>query len=212
MLNVAEYFRLNNKTLVLDESFIDFCDAEKDKSLLTRDVLNKYPNLIVIKSLSKSYGVAGIRLGVLACGNRDLVKAVRKNIPIWNINSFAEYFLQIIGKYRKDYASSCKKIAEERRRFKTELEKTGLLNVYPSEANYFLCGIKNGISATALAQKLLSDNKIFIKDLSGKKGIPGDSFIRIAVRSNADNDRLIEALSIPPLSTAGASAFPPCPR
>ncbi|MDR1319583.1 MAG: aminotransferase class I/II-fold pyridoxal phosphate-dependent enzyme, partial [Treponema sp.] len=193
-LVLAEYFKKNNKTLVLDESFVDFCDAEECKSLLAQDVLNRYPGLIIVKSLSKSYGVPGLRLGVLACGNRELIAGVRKNIPIWNINSFAEYFLQIIGKYQKDYAASCKKIAAERRRFKAELEKTGLLSVYPSQANYFLCRITNGASARALTEKLLAEHNIFIKDLSGKNGIPDEFFIRLAIRGREDNDRLIRAL------------------
>jgi histidinol-phosphate/aromatic aminotransferase/cobyric acid decarboxylase-like protein len=192
VLSVAEYFKQENKTLILDESFIDFCDAEDDKSLLTQDILDTYPNLIVIKSLSKSYGVPGIRLGVLACGNKELIKNIRKNIPIWNINSFGECFLQIIGKYQKDYSLSCKKIAAERARFKIELEKTCLFKVYESQANYFLC--RANTDACFLAEKLLCEQNIYIKDLSGKNGIPNNSFVRIAVRNKEDNDKLVSAL------------------
>jgi histidinol-phosphate/aromatic aminotransferase/cobyric acid decarboxylase-like protein/choline kinase len=195
MLAVAEHFSARGKSLILDESFIDFCDAEDDKSLLAQDVLNQYPGLIVIKSLSKSYGIPGIRLGTLASGDRGFIAKVRKNLPIWNINSFAEYFLQIGGKYKKDYADACQKIASERRRFRAELEKTAALDVYASQANYFLCRIKNGGSARALAEKLLSEHNILIKDLTGKKGIPDDSFIRLAIRNEADNSRLIDSLT-----------------
>jgi histidinol-phosphate/aromatic aminotransferase/cobyric acid decarboxylase-like protein/choline kinase len=195
MLAVAEHFSACGKSLILDESFIDFCDAEGDKSLLAQDVLNQHPGLIVIKSLSKSYGIPGIRLGTLASGDREFIAKVRKNLPIWNINSFAEYFLQIGGKYKKDYADACQNIASERQRFKTELEKTAALDVYASQANYFLCRIKNGGSARALAEKLLSEHNILIKDLTGKKGIPDDSFIRIAIRNEADNNRLIDSLT-----------------
>ncbi|MDR2795883.1 MAG: aminotransferase class I/II-fold pyridoxal phosphate-dependent enzyme [Spirochaetaceae bacterium] len=198
VLDLAEYFTRKGKTLILDESFIDFCDAEEDKSLLIQEVLDRYPALVVIKSLSKSYGIPGLRLGVLASGDRALIASARKNIPIWNINSFAEYFLQIIGKYQKDYAASCKKIAAERRRFRAALEETGLIKVFPSQANYFLCKIINGSSARVLAEKLLSVHNIFIKDLSGKKGIPDASYIRLAIRGREDNDRLISVLSPPP--------------
>jgi histidinol-phosphate/aromatic aminotransferase/cobyric acid decarboxylase-like protein/choline kinase len=197
-LRLAEYFTRNSKTLILDESFIDFCDAEEDKSLLTQGALNRYQALVVIKSLSKSYGVPGLRLGVLASGDRKLIAATRKNIPIWNINSFAEYFLQIIGKYQKEYADSCRKIAAERRRFKAALEETGLLTVFQSQANYFLCRLKNGGNARVLAENLLARHNIFIKDLSGKKGVPDDTYVRLAIRGREDNERLLSVLPPPP--------------
>lgn len=184
-----------NKRLILDESFIDFCDCEERPSLLQQDVLREYPNLIIIKSISKSYGVPGLRLGALASGDEELVKRVRKNLSIWNINSFGEYFLQIIGKYLKDYRRACQLIWAERSRFKEELEKTGLLTVYPSQANYFLCQCKKS-SAGDLAQYLLETHNIFIKDLTGKQGIPDNTWIRLAIRNNADNDCLIEKLRL----------------
>ncbi|MDR1419456.1 MAG: aminotransferase class I/II-fold pyridoxal phosphate-dependent enzyme [Treponema sp.] len=180
------------KTLILDESFADFSGAE-NCSLLSGETLAAFPNLVVIKSLSKSYGIPGIRLGVLASGNAGLVAQVRGNLPIWNINSFAEYFLQIMGKYTGDYRAACRLIAEERDRFGAELEKTGLFTVYPSRANYFLCRRRNG-TARELAVYLLARN-VFIKDLSGKQGLDGPSWLRLAVRNRADNDTLIEKLS-----------------
>jgi histidinol-phosphate/aromatic aminotransferase/cobyric acid decarboxylase-like protein/choline kinase len=203
MLIIAEYFQERNKTLILDESFIDFCDdgaAGRPASLLSDEVLQKYPSLVIIKSLSKSYGVPGIRLGVLACGDDALIRRARENLPVWNINSFAEYFLQIIGKYQKEYALSCRRIAEERRRFKAALEQTGCITVFPSQANYFLCELTDGRTARTAAEQLLSEHNIFIKDLTGKAGIGGDTFIRLAIRNQADNDRLLSAISPPPPS------------
>jgi histidinol-phosphate/aromatic aminotransferase/cobyric acid decarboxylase-like protein len=67
--------------------------------------------------------------------------------------------------------------------------------VYPSEANYFLCFCKNNVSARGLAEYLLEKHSIFIKDLTGKKGIPGNSYVRLAVRNEDDNQRLIDALA-----------------
>ncbi|MDR1288420.1 MAG: aminotransferase class I/II-fold pyridoxal phosphate-dependent enzyme [Treponema sp.] len=184
-------FEDRRKRLILDESFVDFSGA-KGGSLLSGETLAEFPHLVILKSLSKSYGIPGIRLGVLASGDSGLVAEVRKNLPIWNINSFAEYFLQIMGKYTGDYRAACRLIAEERDRFGAELEKTGLFTVYPSRANYFLCKCRN-CTARELAVYLLARN-IFIKDLSGKKGIDGPSWIRLAVRNRADNDALIEKL------------------
>jgi histidinol-phosphate/aromatic aminotransferase/cobyric acid decarboxylase-like protein/choline kinase len=183
------------KRLILDESFIDFSDIEKEPSLLKQEILDAYPFLVLIKSLSKSYGIPGIRLGILACGDKNFVKKIRKNLSIWNINSFAECFLQIIGKYQKDHEYSCKAIAVERSRFEEKLKETGLFYVHPSQANFILCKIHNN-SAKELAEYLL-DKNIFIKDLSGKKGVPDGSYIRLAVRNKADNDTLLEEVSRP---------------
>jgi histidinol-phosphate/aromatic aminotransferase/cobyric acid decarboxylase-like protein/choline kinase len=193
VMDVAEALKARGKRLILDESFIDFSDAEENPSLLRQDVLEQYPNLVVIKSLSKSYGIPGIRIGVLASGDRELVGRIRKNLSIWNVNSFAEYFLQIIGKYQKDYRASCKSIAAERGRFKKALEDTGLLEVYPSQANYLLCRVKSG-DAKSLTETLLQKHEIFIKDLTGKKGIPDASCIRLAIRDKIDNDTLAACL------------------
>jgi histidinol-phosphate/aromatic aminotransferase/cobyric acid decarboxylase-like protein/choline kinase len=193
VLRLLAVMQKNNKKLILDESFIDFSDAEDDRSLLCEDILEKYPALIIIKSLSKSYGIPGIRLGILASGDKTMLANIRKNISIWNINSFAEYFLQIIGKYAKDYEAACKSIACERSRFKEALAATKLFTVYPSQSNYFLCRCKS-CSAKRLAEQLLEKHNIFIKDLTGKNGIPDESFVRLAIRNKADNDRLIEAL------------------
>jgi histidinol-phosphate/aromatic aminotransferase/cobyric acid decarboxylase-like protein/choline kinase len=195
IMSLLAELKAHNKKLLLDESFVDFCDVENE-TLLRQEVLDEFPNLIVIKSLSKSYGIPGLRLGVLASGDSCFIRDVRRQIPIWNINSFAEYFLQIIGKYAKDYHTACHSIAEERRHFKTELEKTGLFRVYPSQANYFLCKIRDGVSSADMSRYLLEKHEIFIKDLSGKKGFQEGAWIWLAVRNRQDNDFLIEKLRL----------------
>ncbi|MDR2246327.1 MAG: aminotransferase class I/II-fold pyridoxal phosphate-dependent enzyme [Treponema sp.] len=191
---LLENLKSKNKKLILDESFVDFSGLEENQSLLKREILERFPNLIVIRSLSKSYGIPGLRLGVLASGDRELIQGIRFHLSIWNINSFGEYFLQIIGKYVKDYRLSCTGITHERTRFKIELEKTGLVTVYPSEANYLLCRCTDGVAARELAEYLLEHHDIFIKDLTGKKGIPDNTYIRLAVRNKSDNDKLVEKL------------------
>jgi histidinol-phosphate/aromatic aminotransferase/cobyric acid decarboxylase-like protein len=193
VIDLAATLKSEGKKLILDESFIDFSDAEENPSLLRQDILNNFPNIIIIKSLSKSYGIPGIRLGVLASGDEELIKQIRKNLSIWNINSFGEYFLQIIGKYQKDYRESCRKIANERARFKALLDKMESLDVYPSQANYFLCKL-HGISAQLLTELLLDKHEIFIKDLTGKTGIPDNAHVRIAIRGMEDNNTFIARL------------------
>jgi histidinol-phosphate/aromatic aminotransferase/cobyric acid decarboxylase-like protein len=197
---LLEILKKDNKRLILDESFIDFCDSgetisHEEVSLMRQDMLERFPNLILIKSISKSYGVPGLRLGVLACGDPETIRKVRAGISIWNINSFAEWFLQIIGKYVKDYRHGCGLLIEERERFRRQLEETGLFRVYPSQANYFLCRCMGNFTARDLTLYLLEFHDILIKDLTGKKGIPDDRWVRLAVRDRADNDRLIGILN-----------------
>jgi histidinol-phosphate/aromatic aminotransferase/cobyric acid decarboxylase-like protein len=212
--SVLEYMESRGKTLVLDESFVDFTDEcgdrDENAGMLAQPILEAFPRLIVIKSLSKCYGIPGLRLGVLACGDREVIRQIRESLPVWNINSCAEYFLQIIGKYRAAYRQSCRSVAAERRRFKCALEQTGLFTVYPSQANYFLCRCAGDFTAKILTAYLLDSRNIFIKDLTGKNGLSGPGWIRLVIRSRSDNDLLLEALrSFPPQPPAVKGCFKP---
>lgn len=180
-----------NKQVIFDESFIDF--ANDSYTLINDDILKKYPNLIVIKSISKSYGVPGLRLGVLASGNHEYLDIINRNMPVWNINSFAEYFLQIFLIYKKDYVYGCSKIKEERNRFYNELIKISELDVYDSEANYFMIKL-NKSTANEIAEYLLDNNKILIKVLNGKNGFDDKEYIRIAVKTKEENDYFIQSI------------------
>ena len=181
--------------MIFDESFIDFSDIKKRYTFIDEDILNANKNFIVIKSISKSYGVPGLRLGVLVSSNSDFISKIKKTNAIWNINSFAEYFLQIYDKYKKLYVSACDSIVEERNRFISELGKFKELEVFPSEANYLMCRLTGKMNATSLTETLLSKYNIFIKDLSSKKCFESGMYIRIAVRDRLDDDMLVKALS-----------------
>lgn len=191
VIEILDIAKEKNKQVIFDESFMDF--ANNNYTLIDDDILNKYSDLVVIKSISKSYGVPGLRLGVLASGNEKYIKTINNNLPVWNINSFAEYFLQIINIYKKDYMEGCKKIKEERDRFYKELIKIKDLYIYPSEANYFMCKLLSG-SANELAEYLLDNNKILIKVLNGKNGFDDGEYIRIAIKSTIDNDYLVKSI------------------
>lgn len=180
------------RKVIFDESFIDF--ADDPYTLLDRKVLKDYPNLIVIKSISKSYGVPGLRLGVMGSSDKELMGRVRNSLSVWNINSFGEMFMQTATKYRSHYISGCENYRKERSRFRHGLSKIPWLSVYDSQANYFMCRITAEISSRELAETLLRDHGILIKDLSGKVGVHDDRHIRLAVRCPDDNDRLISSL------------------
>ncbi len=194
LIKILEKAKVNGKKIILDESFVDFAENGFNQSLLEQEILNKYPNLILIKSISKSFGVPGIRLGILACSDTSLLKKIQRKLPIWNINSFGEFFLQIFNKYYSDYKLSCEEIIKERERFFKELKKIKALKIFPSQSNYFMCEVLEKYSSTELTQKFLFEKDIFIKDLKGKIGVENRDFIRIAIRNKNDNNKLLSAL------------------
>lgn len=180
-----------NINLVIDESFVDFAD-EKNATLIEQEILNANPHLYVMKSISKSYGVPGLRLGVLASGNTAAISYMKKDVAIWNINSFAEFYLQIEEKYKKDYAAALKKFRLERIRFAEELSKIKGIRVIPSQANYIMVELASEISPKDLLKLLLIKYEILIKELTTKTN--GRNYLRLAVRNIEDNNTLLNAL------------------
>lgn len=195
LLRLIAWAKERGINIVIDESFVDFVDVEGEYSLLKDELLSLNPHLCVVKSISKSYGVPGFRLGVLASGNRELIARLKREVAIWNINSFGEFYMQIYEKYHKDYIDACRLFREERARFYEELQEVSMLRVIPSQANYFLCELTTTkFTATELAVRLLAKHDILIKDCSGKASFRGRNFIRLAVRDRKDNHKLVEAL------------------
>ena len=193
VLKVADWAMKKDIKFILDESFIDFSDAEENGSLLENEILEKYPNLILIKSISKSYGVPGFRLGILASSDKALIKYLKKEVSIWNINSFGEYFMQIAEKYDKYYHSAMAKFKEIRKEYVNDLSEINNLRLIPSQANYIMCELLGDMSSKELTQILLEDHNMFIKDLSDKRGFDGQ-YIRIAVKRVEENNRIVQAL------------------
>lgn len=191
---LAAWCQKQNIRLIVDESFIDFSKDFENNSLIHHHILERYPQLVVMKSISKSYGVPGIRLGILCSADTNLISQMKKMVSIWNINSFAEYFMQIFNKYEKDYKRACEKFIEEREDFEQKLREISFLRVMPSQANYFLCEVLPPKSANELVLTMLKKYNILLRDCSDKQGFDGKQYMRIAVRSHEDNSRLIEAL------------------
>ena len=194
LLPLVEWTGHQGITIIVDESFVDFTDGFEGNSLLHNDILETYGNLVVVKSISKSYGVPGLRLGVLASGNKDLIARMKKEVAIWNINSFAEFYMQIFGKYGSDYTDACRKFIAERCIFFEELQSVPYLRVIPSQANYFLCEVTGKYTATELTHLLLLRYNILVKDCGTKSAFAGKQYIRIAIRNREDNAFFVEAL------------------
>lgn len=195
VIKLVEWAKAGNMKVVLDESFIDFADEER-VTFIDNAILEKYDNLIVVKSISKSYGVPGIRLGIVVSGDKEIIASLKKDVAIWNINSFGEFYLQIAEKYKKDYEVALDKFYAVRAEFVENLKALGTLHVMPSQANYVMCKLEGSMSAAELTRVLLVEHNILIKDLTAKLNKAGKTgeYVRIAVRNSEDNDRLVQAL------------------
>ena len=193
LLRLIEWSAKKGIKLLIDESFVDFAD-EEDKTVIVQALLDENPHLYVMKSISKSYGVPGLRLGIMVSGDIAMISKIKKDVAIWNINSFAEFYMQIEEKYRKDYEEALVQIRAERRRFEKELGKIRGIRVIPSQANYVMVELDNGISPKELLKTLLVKYDLLIKELTTKTN--GRNYLRLAIRNTADNDRLLDALRI----------------
>ena len=195
VLKLASWTSEKGIKFVVDESFVDFAETSESETLLTDDILRSFPKMVVIKSISKSYGVPGLRLGLLASYDTGLINRIKKDVSIWNINSFAEFYLQICEKYQNDYTNAIKDFKSARKEFYINLKQIKNLRVIPSHANYILCEVKGSMSATEISKLLLDKHKILVKDLSTKNGFNGE-YIRIAVKRPEENMKLVDALKL----------------
>lgn len=192
IFTLIDWARGKKIKFILDESFVDFAE-EENSTFLNDKLLNLYHDFIVVKSISKSYGVPGIRLGIVATSNSHLISMIKKDVSIWNINSFGEYYLQIYDKYKKVYANALVEIKNARKIFLNELNKIEELRVVPSQANYFTIELKKG-NSKELCSKMLENYNIFIKDLTSKINLKNREFIRVAVRNIEDNEIFVSAV------------------
>ena len=195
VLRLAGWCEERGIRLVVDESFVDFSVDYATNSLLSDQILESYPHMAVMKSISKSYGVPGLRLGILASADTALIAKIKKEVSIWNLNSFAEFFMQIYNKHEKDYQKACAKFVAERADFEQQLRTIPYLRVMPTQANYFLCEVLPPYSATEIVIYMLRQHNILTRDCSRKPGLdPEKQYMRIAVRNHEDNSRLIAGL------------------
>lgn len=192
LIKLLDWAKEKNIKVVIDESFADFAE-EENNTLIKQSILNEYPNLYAIKSISKSYGVPGLRLGVLASGDTNTIAFIKKDVAIWNINSFAEFYMQIAGKYKKDYQVALQLFKHERKEFEQSLKELPQIRVIPSQANYVMVELLGKVDAEIVKRRMLIDHHIFIKTL-GKKIKTNRQFLRLAIRDRADNERFIQAL------------------
>ena len=194
ILRLEEWAAKRDVSIIVDESFVDFADIP-EQTLLTQDIIDNHKKLIILKSISKSFGVPGLRLGIIASADKEMIAAMKKDVSIWNINSFAEYYMQIIEKYKDDYENAMKRFMDVRKRYVDKLERIPALRVFPSQANYIMCHLENGMSSRRLADIMLNKYNILIKDLSTKEGLNGGNYIRLSVKTDEENDVVVRVLN-----------------
>lgn len=190
--NIIQYLDKKQCKIIIDESFIDFAGMGKNASLINDKDLSNNKNLIVLKSIGKSFGVPGLRLGLIASSNKEIIQSVRDNLPIWNINSFAEFFLQKIPYYMNEFWDSCIKSIEAREEFLLKLSDLGI-EVFNSSANFFMIKLPDHYSSSSFLTFMIKEN-ILIKSLQGKSGIPEGNYYRLAIRTKEENDLVVNLI------------------
>ncbi|MEH6582236.1 MAG: histidinol-phosphate transaminase [Halioglobus sp.] len=179
--------------LIVDESFIDFAN-NRDQETLERDIA-LYPNLAIFKSMSKAYGICGLRIGYMLTANMDFAEQVRSGIHIWNLNGFAETFLKMAPEYRQEFEKSCALVRQERDDFYQGLCSIDGMIVYKPEANYIFCRLPDhSPTGPDVAKSLFVDYNIYIKHCEGKSMPESNRYVRIASRTPAENTAIIDAL------------------
>jgi histidinol-phosphate/aromatic aminotransferase/cobyric acid decarboxylase-like protein len=178
--------------VIVDESFIDFA-GDPVPSLL--QVADRFSNLLLVRSMSKHCGVPGLRLGYCYSDNLYVLNRIRQFIPTWNINTLAQYFLSLLPATDAAYHESRKRLIADVRCLYESLSAIRGLDVYPTGANFVLFKIKNGMTASELQARLLSEHRMYVRDCSNKIGM--DKYhIRVASQGREKDARLVEALQV----------------
>ena len=182
----------NVPTVIVDESFIHFSGRRIESA---GSLVGKYPNLVVIKSLSKDFGIAGLRLGYAVMSEKR-VSALLERGFLWNVSGFGEYFLDLLNRkeFLKEYEKTRVKAVGERDDFFMELSRIKEIKVYPSKANMFLVELLDGTKASDLCVRLLVKHGIYVRTCYDKVGLTGE-FVRIASRTGGENKKFIRALN-----------------
>jgi threonine-phosphate decarboxylase len=176
--------------VIVDESFIDFA-GDPAPSLLP--VADRFPNLLIVRSMSKHCGVPGLRLGYCYSVNAALLNRLRHFVPTWNLNALAQYFLSLLPRTDDDYHAARKRLIEDVRCLYNRLMAIPHLDVYPTGANFVLFRITNGTTAADLQARLLTEHRMYVRDCSNKVGM--DTFhVRVASQGRNKDAELVEAL------------------
>jgi len=190
LTEIIETALRQNCLIFLDEDFLEFVENEKSLTMIKK--IKKYPNLFILRSFTKIFGLTGLRIGYGIASKEIINVLLCAKIP-WNVNCVAQGAAVASLKDEAHLRITRDLIKEEKTRLLTELEKIRSFKIFPSDANFFFIDIrKSGLTAAELAGKLLSEG-ILIRDCTSFNGLD-QHFIRVAVKTRVENERLIEAL------------------
>ena len=177
----------NNKLLIVDETFMEFVEEEEKYSLVK--YVEKYPNLFILKAVTKFFGLPGIRLGYGLTSNNDIIEKIYNYKEPWTINSFADTLSNYIFKDQKYIEDSKEYYIDERNFMLSELKSINSIHVYDTDTNFILIRL-NDKRAKEIKVELLREGNILIRDASNFIGLD-DRYIRIAIKSHKENELLI---------------------
>lgn len=193
LLRLLNRLQAHDCMLIVDESFIDF-SRDSDQASLAGE-LETYPKLAIIKSMSKSYGIGGLRLGYLLTANTTFAEAVRKETHIWNINGFAEAFLRQAPRYRQDFERSCKLVRADCDELYDQLSTVADLTVWRPDANFVFCRLPDRPPfGPEVTRRMFIEHNVLIKHCAGKTMEDGHRYLRLASRTAAENRKLANGL------------------
>ncbi|MEU0773628.1 histidinol-phosphate transaminase, partial [Streptomyces sp. NPDC006135] len=176
--------------VVIDESFLEFADAEAEPSVVQEAMLR--PNVIVLRSLGKNFGLHGIRFGYLVA-NPALAGRVRSMLPKWNLNSFAEHVVFMLKEHGAEYAQSLTQVRRDRLDMASQLSALPGLTVYPSQGNFLFVRLPVGAEGTVVRDRMLTEHRILVRECGNKIG-SSSRFLRLVVRPQVDVRRLVSGL------------------
>ncbi len=183
------------ENIIIDESFIHFAFEDEFYSEVTLSKLvNEYNNLYIVKSMSKDFGIAGIRAGY-AIMDEKKVNQLLKNGYLWNSNGLAEHFFRLYSQkeFIANYQFARKRYIEETQKFIIDVSKVANIKVYPSSANFVLIELPEEISSELITSILLIRHGIYVRNCADKIGLEGN-YLRIASRGQDDNQTIIDVL------------------
>jgi histidinol-phosphate/aromatic aminotransferase/cobyric acid decarboxylase-like protein len=180
--------------LIVDESFIDFVH-NPDQLTMVHEI-EHYSNIAIVKSMSKAYGICGLRIGYMLTANSAFAEAVRNGVHIWNINGFAEEFLRLLPDYRQEFSDSCKQVRQDRDNLYENLCDVKRLTVYKPDANFVFCRLPDlAQSAVEVTRRLFIEHNMYIKHCQDKTLPDSDRYIRVASRTQIENRELVAAFT-----------------
>jgi histidinol-phosphate/aromatic aminotransferase/cobyric acid decarboxylase-like protein len=183
--------------VILDESFVDFAweDAERRRTTLTVRAA-QMPNVVLVKSMSKDFGIAGVRAAYAVMAPERL-DTLLGNGYLWNISGLAEYFFRLFTErqFERDYEWARQRYISEAQEFFDALDEIPLTRRYPSMANFALVELDPSVPIELVAPLMLIRHGVYVRDCRDKIGLEDGQYLRIASRKAFENEQILEALS-----------------